>query len=229
MDVDFSGLQERLRRHLLAQIQAGQLTGLELARETGFQQAHISNFLNRKRGLSLEAMDAILRARDWTIGDLLPEPNARGAERRSLKASADGVAYIPVVTARNWLANRVPYATAKNALTVVASRLEERAPARSNFGDWPRFVALRVEAEDAWAMGGRFARGSIAVIDRGQRPPGGKRAVFAVGTGKKIVLRYIEQVGRRWMLRAESVESPLMMLADRAAVVGRVCLVMTEM
>jgi plasmid maintenance system antidote protein VapI len=61
MSTNFRGLQERLRERLLAHINAGELTGMELARQTGFQQAHISNFLNRRRGLSLDAMDAILR------------------------------------------------------------------------------------------------------------------------------------------------------------------------
>src|SRR5215470_5229582 len=46
-------LLENLRRVLWARIEAGELTGLRLAEQTGFKQAHISNFLNRKRGLSL--------------------------------------------------------------------------------------------------------------------------------------------------------------------------------
>jgi hypothetical protein len=36
-------------------VKGGQLTGLKLSQQTGFQQAHISNFLNSKRSLSLEA------------------------------------------------------------------------------------------------------------------------------------------------------------------------------
>ena len=53
----FQALQENLRKALWERIQEGDLTGLRLARETGFKQAHISNFLNRKRGLSIEGMD----------------------------------------------------------------------------------------------------------------------------------------------------------------------------
>ena len=56
----FRALQENLRKALWERIEEGDLTGLRLARETGFKQAHISNFLNRKRGLSVEGMDKVL-------------------------------------------------------------------------------------------------------------------------------------------------------------------------
>ena len=56
----FRALQENLRKALWERIEEGELTGLRLARETGFKQAHISNFLNRKRGLSVEGMDKVL-------------------------------------------------------------------------------------------------------------------------------------------------------------------------
>ena len=45
----FRALQENLRKALRERIEEGELTGLRLARDTGFKQAHISNFLNRKR------------------------------------------------------------------------------------------------------------------------------------------------------------------------------------
>src|SRR5882762_7585964 len=50
----FKALQDNLRKTLWARIAKGELTGLCLAEQTGFKQAHISNFLNRKRGLRLE-------------------------------------------------------------------------------------------------------------------------------------------------------------------------------
>ena len=65
------GLQENLRKALWERIQEGESTGLRLARETGFKQAHISNFLNRKRGLGVEGMDKILNVQRLSILDLL--------------------------------------------------------------------------------------------------------------------------------------------------------------
>ena len=51
----FKALQENLRKLIRGRIDEGDLTGLKLAHQTGFQQAHISNFLNSKRSLSLGA------------------------------------------------------------------------------------------------------------------------------------------------------------------------------
>src|SRR5579862_9272460 len=66
-----TALQEQLRLTLQQRIQAKKLTGLGLAKQTKFEQAYISNFLNRKRSLSLEGMDRILAAQNLSILDLL--------------------------------------------------------------------------------------------------------------------------------------------------------------
>lgn len=67
----FRSLQDNLRNILWKRIDAGGLTGLRLAEQTGFRQAHISNFLNRKRGLSLEGMDIVLNAQRLSVLDLI--------------------------------------------------------------------------------------------------------------------------------------------------------------
>jgi hypothetical protein len=67
----FRALQENLRKALWSRIDEGDLTGLRLAEQTGFKQAHISNFLNRKRGLSLEGMDKVLNVQHLSVLDLL--------------------------------------------------------------------------------------------------------------------------------------------------------------
>src|SRR5713101_3910223 len=67
----FRALQENLRKALWERIEEGELTGLRLAEQTGFKQAHISNFLNRKRGLSLEGMDKVLNVQHLSVLDLL--------------------------------------------------------------------------------------------------------------------------------------------------------------
>src|SRR5438874_7506763 len=67
----FKTLQDNLRRTLWGRIEEGDLTGLRLAEQTGFKQAHISNFLNRKRGLSLEGMDKVLAVQHLSVLDLL--------------------------------------------------------------------------------------------------------------------------------------------------------------
>src|ERR1019366_5722653 len=67
----FKILQDNLRKILWERIEAGELTGLHLAQQTGFKQAHISNFLNRKRGLSLEGMDKVLTVQHLSVLDLI--------------------------------------------------------------------------------------------------------------------------------------------------------------
>src|SRR6202140_3862420 len=66
-DMKFKVLQENLRKTLWHRIEEEGLTGLRLAEQTGFKQAHISNFLNRKRGLSLEGMDTVLRVQHLSV------------------------------------------------------------------------------------------------------------------------------------------------------------------
>jgi transcriptional regulator with XRE-family HTH domain len=235
MTVDFRGLQERLREQILAQIAAGELTGLQLAQQTGFRQAHISNFLNRKRGLSLEAMDAILRAQDLTIDRLLA-PNAHSSTRiRSLQANAPGLTYIPLVDASECLAREVPYSARQNVLSSLLSRLE-KLPVRARIPrpHWTRFVALRVPKSDAVAMAPRLTTGSVAIIDRHSNAPDGESIYLAQAT-KQSVLRYVEEVDGRFVLRAENSKSRLLQpktekRADPlAAIVGRVCALIAEM
>ncbi len=67
----FRTLQDNLRKLIWTRVDSGQLTGLKLARLTGFQQAHISNFLNGKRGLSIEGMDKVLSVLRISALDLL--------------------------------------------------------------------------------------------------------------------------------------------------------------
>ena len=71
----FKVLQDNLRAILWERIEAGELTGLRLAQQTGFKQAHISNFLNKKRGLSLEGMDKVLSVQHLSVLDLLERHN----------------------------------------------------------------------------------------------------------------------------------------------------------
>jgi transcriptional regulator with XRE-family HTH domain len=230
MDVNFRGLQDRLRQRLLAEIQAGRLTGLEVARAAGFRQAHISNFLNSKRGLSLEAMDAVLKARGWKLSDLLTKRGNERPRRRSLQANSAEVSWVPVVDVKNCHASEIPYDAAKSALKFMSARLERMAPVHPNVrGSWVRFVAMRVPAEEAEAMAPKLARGSVAIIDRHQYVPGQPGAIYAIRTGKGVVMRYVERVGREWVLRAVSACMALAPLPDSAEIVGRVCMTVSQM
>ncbi|MGZ4788909.1 MAG: XRE family transcriptional regulator [Terriglobales bacterium] len=225
---DFRSLQERLRQRLLAEIAAGELTGLELARRTGFQQAHISNFLNRKRGLSLEAMDEILRARGLSISELLRSSETKPSRPKTIHAADGGMQLIPLIATENCLASDVPLAGVRDTLQVMTSRLE-KLPARMHTprAHWQRFVAIRVGPPDADAMGPRLTRGAVVVIDRHSNEVAAG-AIYLVRLERKIVLRYVERVGEAVVARAENTAYPLERVESEAAIVGRVCLVITE-
>jgi SOS-response transcriptional repressor LexA len=234
MSVDFRGLQDRLRQRLLAEIAAGELTGLELARQTGFRQAHISNFLNRKRGLSLEGMDAILVARKLSLADLLPAVVPRTTTRHTIHAASADDGYIPLVDGKNCHASEVPYSQAKHTLQVMSARLQKLATHMSpSRAQWQRFVAFRVGVEDAAAMAPRLIQGAIAVIDRHCHQVDGSRSMYLVQHEKTVLLRCVERTGQDFVLRPENPACPLLRLRGDsrdalAAIIGRVCLVVAE-
>ena len=82
-------LEDSLRAHIWARIRRGELTGSGLSRDAGFQQAHMSNFLNARRGLSPEAMDRLLDVLALDVLDLAdPEELRLRALQRPERASS---------------------------------------------------------------------------------------------------------------------------------------------
>lgn len=67
----FKELDERLREMIKDRISSRQLTASSLARQAGFRQAHISNYLHDHRGLSLERMDRVHAALGLCALDLI--------------------------------------------------------------------------------------------------------------------------------------------------------------
>ena len=91
--MNFTQMHEKLRLELLRRIQRGTVSVSLLARQTGFGQSHLSNFLHNRRQLSLEAMDQVLAAQHMTAADLLPATYRRDA----LPADAESSS-VPVVS-----------------------------------------------------------------------------------------------------------------------------------
>src|SRR3954464_11474032 len=92
----FRALQENLRKELWKRIEAKELTGLRVAEQTGFKQAHISNFLNRKRQLSLDGLDKVLTVQHLSVLDLL-DPNEINKRASILPPSEDDFENVLVV------------------------------------------------------------------------------------------------------------------------------------
>lgn len=237
MSIDFRGLQERLRERLLAHIHAGELTGLELARATGFQQAHISNFLNRKRGLSLEAMDAILRASQIRLVELLEE-RERSAYGEVIFASTDEeFMSVPLVEEQNCLATEVPNDEVREWLKIGVRTLERlERKMRVPRPHWQRFVAIEVKDSDVAAMAPRLVCGTVAVIDRHHNAPTpgrpGAPDMFLVKAERNFHIRYVQVLGNALVVRGHSPEIPANVIegAERfAAILGRVCVLQVQL
>jgi transcriptional regulator with XRE-family HTH domain len=236
--MNFQDLHELLRLELVRRIERGVVTGSRLAQKAGFQQAHVSNFLNRKRALSLEGLDKVMEAQNLTIEQILPVELAAGTSAEEMPD--EPVEEIPIVSPSAAMDDsQIAGGMVIETVPVVASRLKEnRAKPAPRRTQWERFVAVRVDAQQAAAMAPVLASGAIAVIDRHYNSLAPYRAsqpnIYAVRSGSMLLLRYVDFDERHLILRPFLREFPVQLIGLREGespadyVVGRVCLVVAE-
>ena len=149
----FRVLQDNLRKTLWERIEEGDLTGLRLAQQTGFKQAHISNFLNRKRGLSLEGMDRVLAVQHLSVLDLL-EPSEVNKRASILPPSNDEFQNV-LVTDRTVAATQ-PLITSMNVKEILKFKktfLKKLKPeTEGDRRQWERFVLIKVDDREGMSM-----------------------------------------------------------------------------
>ena len=233
-----SALQEELRRVLWERIRAKKLSGLGLAKQTGFEQAYISNFLNRKRSLSLEGMDRILAAQSLSIYDLL---NREEINKRSSSLSASEGDFENVVLAESEFAATAPTITreqVRDILKFKKSFLRRLRPAAARGREnWQRFVLMKVDAQEAASMYPRLLPGATVLIDRHYNlltPYRRNEAnIYAVLRNDSCTIKYVERDGDHLVLRPHNQAHPVSVLPLEARdasemIVGRVCHVAIE-
>ncbi|HEU5340520.1 helix-turn-helix transcriptional regulator [Edaphobacter sp.] len=235
--MNFQDLHELLRAELVRRIERGTLTGSRLAQQAGFQQAHISNFLNRRRALSLEGLDRVLAAQNISIDQLLPVELTAAAQ----VASDDPTETVPVVSASAAMDDaEIDASSVIETLEVSATRLSDnRARASSRNAHWRRFVAIRADAQQAAAMEPMLSPGAIAVLDRHYNSLAPYRAhqptLYAVRSGAALVVRFVDFDEGRLILRPYSRRFPVQLVPLAAHespmdyLVGRVCLIFSEL
>ncbi|MDW5265717.1 MULTISPECIES: hypothetical protein [Acidobacteriaceae] len=235
--MNFQDLHELLRTELLRRIERGPLTGSRLAQQAGFQQGHISNFLNRKRALSLEGLDRVLASQNLTIDQILPLEIAAAAAPQT----QEPIEIVPVVSCSVAMDEaRVAESAIIETVQVSASRLHDnRARPSTKYAHWQRFLAIRADAQQSAAMQPLLAPGSIAVLDRHYNSLAPYRAqqptLYAVRCGAALLLRYVEFDEGHLILRPYSREFSVQLipLASHESpadyLVGRVCLVFSEL
>lgn len=230
----FKILQDNLRKLLRERIEAGELTGLRLAQQTKFKQAHISNFLNRKRGLSLEGMDKVLSVQHLSVLDLL-DPSEVNQRASILPPSADEFENVVLTDAS--IAATQPRITSmhiKQILKFKKTFLQSlKAESEGDRSEWQRFVLIKIDARDAMSMSPRLMSGATLLIDRhynALKPyRKGEFNLYAVLKNDTCTVRYVEVAGNSVILRPHNQSSPIEVLTmqdgQTAAdyLVGRVC------
>jgi hypothetical protein len=230
----FKVLQDNLRKILRDRIDAGELTGLRLARLTRFKQAHISNFLNKKRGLSLEGMDKVLSVQHLSVLDLLDQAEVN---QRASILPPSGDKFENVILADAATAATRPSITArqvKEILKFKKSFLQRLKPKTvGNRSGWQRFVLIKVDPADARAMHPRLSPGAVLLLDRhynSLRPyRTGELNMYAVLKNDTCAIRYVEAAKSCLILRPHNPHAPIEVIPVEDGktaedyIVGRVC------
>lgn len=240
MTTRLEDLQSHLRTLIWARIHQGQLTGTQLAREAGFQQAHLSNFLNLRRGLSVQAIDQLLDALGLDILDLVePRDLTQRAGPDLLREPAS--LHIPLV----------PLHAAAHLPTFSAAQITEVQAMKKRFlrrlkpkliGDrrhWVRFVLVRADSASIRAMAPSLGVAATLLIDRHYNSIEPYRSshanVYAVRVGERCLIRYasIANNSRLVLLpHNREVAVPVLDIPTNRSygdyIVGRVCQVVGE-
>jgi hypothetical protein len=230
----FRVLQDNLRRVLWERIDAGDLTGLRLAQQTGFKQAHISNFLNRKRGLSLEGMDKVLVVQHLSVLDLL-DPNEVNKRATILPPSGDEFENVLLTDAAT-AANR-PHITSMDVKEVLKFKKiflrKLKAETEGDRRSWQRFVLIKADAREGMSMYPRLMPGATLLLDRhynSLKPyRKGELNMYAVVKDGTCTVKYVEVAGNHLILRPHNHDFPIEVLAmeggrsARDYLVGRIC------
>ena len=235
----FKALQENLRKVMWERIEAGKLTGVKLAQQTGFEQAHISNFLNRKRSLSQEGLDKVLAAQHLSVLDLLDPAEIN--KRASILPPAEDE-FENVLLVEGAVAAGEPLITSENVLDILKFKKTFLRRLRPDLAspreDWRRFVLVKVDARDGMSMYPRLLPGATVLVDRhynSLKPyRKGEQNMYAVRKDDGCTVKYLELAGDNLVLRPHNQAYPVDVLEieeDKSfadSIVGRVCHVAIE-
>jgi transcriptional regulator with XRE-family HTH domain len=233
--MNFTQMHERLRLELLRRIQRGTLSVSLLARQTGFGQSHLSNFLRSRRQLSLEAIDRILSAQNMAAADLLPA----GHKASTLRIEEE-VNSVPVVSHAAALFEPYIRPSAVQSMLRLPPQALESVRARATVArrTWQRFVAVRIPSADALPMDPLILPEALTVIDRhynsiaAYRP--NRPTLYAVRNGAHLTLRYVDLVATHLVLRPHNLAFPVDLVevdpdtSPGELIAGRIALILNE-
>jgi len=233
--MNFSQMHERLRLELLRRVQRGTLSVSLLARQTGFGQAHMSNFLRKRRQLSLEALDRVLVSQHLTAGDLLPVTYTSAESITEQESSG-----VPIVShAAALFEPHIRPSSVQGLLHLPAGLLASTRPRVSNSRrPWQRFVAVSVTAADALPMDPVVQPNAILLLDRHYNSflpyRLNRNNLYAVRNGRQLVMRYLDFLINRLVLRPQNLAFPVDLLevapgeSPSDLIAGRIVLIVNE-
>ncbi len=161
--MNFTQLHEHLRLELVRRIQRGTLSVSLLARETGFGQSHLSNFLHSKRQLSSREWTAFSPRNTWRPPTCCPRITRLPAGRSMRKSATSRSSR----TAPRSSSPSSGLAAQKSRLHLPSSALQSiRTRTSAARRTWQRFVAVRIPSADALPMDPLVLPEALAVIDR---------------------------------------------------------------
>ena len=210
--VKLQDVVDNLRRVLRERIEAGELTGFHLAARTGFRQAHISNFLNRKRGLSLAGIDKVLAAQRLSVFDLL-DPGELARHARVLPPDENQFENVALVDAEAAAQPVMISHYVRDTLKLRTSLLRRLRPdLQGDRRSWQRFLCLKVDARQGMSMYPRLLPGALVLVDRhynSLKPyRQHERNLYAVRREPGCAFKYVEHSGKRYLLRPENPAYP---------------------
>lgn len=235
----FAQLKENLRRTVYKKTEAGEITGLRLAQLTDFQQAHISNFINKKRSLSLEGLDRVLSVLKISVLDLLDpaEINKRASILPPSEGDFDNVLLVDSAIAAT--SPRIIQNEVRDILKFKKSFLKRLRPDCDHpRKHWHRFVLIKADSAEGSAMSPRTMPGASLLLDRhftALKPyRGSEQNMYAVNLYNKCTIRYVEFDGTHLVLRPHNPAIPISVIpvengkSPHDYIVGRVCHVAIE-
>src|SRR5207245_517497 len=235
----FRVLQDNLRKTLWERIDEGDLTGLRLAQQTGFKQAHISNFLNRKRGLSLEGMDKVLAVQHLSVLDLL-DPSEVNKRASILPPSTDE--FENVLLTDGTVAATQPLITSMHVKEILKFKKtflrKLKAETEGDREHWERFVLIKVDGREGMSMYPRLLPGATLLFDRHYNSlksyRKGEFNMYAVLKDGTCTVKYVEVAGNHLILRPHNQAYPIEVMTIEEGktsadyIVGRICYVGIE-
>ena len=237
--MNFSELHERVRAEVLRRVKNGSLNVTLLAHQVDCSAAHISNFLNRRRRLSIDTLDKVLRSQFLTIADLYS--GERGsqwpANRPAAAMSFDSVPLVEPHIAASYA--RIPSGSIVDVVKVPSARLGKlRDKCSAERRKWDRFVAVQMWEEEAVLMQPILPEKAIVLIDRHYNSTiaylPGETTIYAVRIANRLRFRSASVLDRQLVLRSRNPDHVPELLplthgqTSADIIVGRVFLTIVE-